>query len=140
MPSAERHHVVIHLYAERIDVDIVLIHRDLGIDRVDLVLGLLLELQQFGDLGESLAIHDHKIFSRERSGTAEGTHLRFIIALQIGLCRQMELCSSLEGLEHRYHILQVRNHGQQFVYIHIQHVVVQTDIEVVLPRGAVHGR
>ena len=54
MPSAECHHVVIHLHAERIDVDLVLVNRDLRIEGVDLVLGFLLEHQQFGDrrLGE----------------------------------------------------------------------------------------
>ena len=63
MPSAESDHVVIHLHAQRIDVDLVLIDRDLGVDRVDAVLRLLVEKQQFGYLRERLSVQHNKVLA-----------------------------------------------------------------------------
>ena len=58
MPSAQSNHVVVHLYAERINVDLILIYGDLGIDRVDAVLSLLVEHQQFADGTEGLSVQN----------------------------------------------------------------------------------
>ena len=49
----------------------------------------------------------------------------------------MELCVTLETAEHRYHLFQVRYHRQELVDIDIQHVVVESYIEVVTSRRAV---
>ena len=51
----------------------------------------------------------------------------------------MEAGCALEGREHRHHLLQIRNHRQQFVYIDVDHMIVESEIEMVAPRGAVHG-
>ena len=61
MPPAECNHVVVHLYAERIDINLILIDGDLGINGVDLVFRLFLETQQLGNLVEGLSVQHHEI-------------------------------------------------------------------------------
>ena len=52
----------------------------------------------------------------------------------------MELRCAFEGTEHRNHLLEVRNHRQQFVYIHINHMVVHSEVQVTSSGCTVHRR
>ena len=81
----------------RVDVNLVLIDRQLGIDRIDLILGFLIEHEQFADLREGLAVEYYQVFGGQGSGSTERTKFGLVLTVEVGLCRQVELCRAFEG-------------------------------------------
>ena len=139
MPSAEGNHIIVHRYAEGVDVDLFLIERDLGREAVHFVLGLLTKHQQLGDLREGLAIQHDEVLTEYGAGSAQRGGFDRVVLTHVGLGCEVELGLTAERLEHRQHRIDLRNHTDEFLDIDIQHVVVKSHIEVVLTGRAVHS-
>ena len=124
----------------RPQVDFVLEGGELHVEAVDTVLSIGADVQHVGDFGEGkLVVHGQVLAFDVGSGT-QRRDLGLVVRLEVGLSTDVELGLSVEGLQHGHQRVDIRNHMQQVINLHIQQMEVHSQEQVVLAWRLVHGR